>query len=310
MTIVLKIVFIVLLFLFVYTSFYVVLDRLFDRFRRSSRLNYVKRKFSFQSKFTAIQSHRGYQHITTLLASTNLPLQPIWFIYCSTILILIGIIGGYFIFHSIRGMVLLSLFLGTVPYLILRLRLLNIQMRTRLEFLPAVEVFYQCYVLSYHKNVRVVLGGIIEEQRIMYPLRPAFEQLHRHLATHDDLDYSLNVFNMTLGHVWGDYFINILKLGITEGVDITSSLHELVADMRKAKRSDQIEKNRLLEIRIANFSPMLFLAVFLMINFKMNKDQAIHYYLVLPEGRELLLDALFMIFLSFVMGVVLSIKRM
>ncbi|UJF32545.1 hypothetical protein [Paenibacillus hexagrammi] len=37
------------------------------------------------------------------------------------------------------------------------------------------------------------------------------------------------------------------------------SLKELVSDMRKAQRSDQVERNKLLEIRIANFTPIFFL---------------------------------------------------
>lgn len=79
--------------------------------------------------------------------------------------------------------------------------------------------------------------------------------------------------------------------------------------MRKAQISEKQERNRLLEIRIANFSPILFLIVFMGVNFKLDAQMAYTYYVLDPEGRDLLLDALLLIFLSFVMGVYLSFGR-
>ena len=63
--------------------------------------------------------------------------------------------------------------------------------------------------------------------------------------------------------------------------------------MRKAQRFDQMERNRLLEIRIANFTPILFLALFLFINFKVNTDNAYLYYMVDPGGRNMILGCTF-----------------
>ena len=80
--------------------------------------------------------------------------------------------------------------------------------------------------------------------------------------------------------------------------------------MRKAQRFDQLERNRLLEIRIANFTPILFLALFLFINFKVNTENAYLYYMVDPGGRNMILDALLLIFVSFLMGMYLSMRRM
>jgi hypothetical protein len=97
---------------------------------------------------------------------------------------------------------------------------------------------------------------------------------------------------------------------LREGVDIQESLQELITDMRNAQRLDQAERNRLLEIRVANFSPLLFLVVFLLINYKLDPNQTIQYYVMVPEGRSLILESLLLIFLSFLMGVYLSLKRM
>jgi hypothetical protein len=80
--------------------------------------------------------------------------------------------------------------------------------------------------------------------------------------------------------------------------------------MRRAQRTDQNERNRLLEIRIANFTPILFLLLFVTINIKINPHSAYLHYVVDENGRNMLLDALVIIFGSFIMGIYLSMRRM
>jgi hypothetical protein len=310
MIVYIKSVLLLLLFLLFYKFFRHAFNALIKFSSRRSRLTYNYKTNKLRLIVNQTKVFRFMKHLEYLLASTDMRIQAFSFMGLSFMAFLLGVILGYFFFGSIRDVVLLSIFMGLSPYLLLRLLLLNLQMRTRLEFLPAVEIFYQQYGLSYHKNVRAVLSTVIQEQRISYPMRPVFEQLHRNLATNEALDESLQVFKMTIGHVWGDYFSNILKLGLERGVNITESLSELLTDMRRAKRSDHLAKNRLLEIRIANFSPILFLGVFLFINFKINPNQSYAYYILAAEGRQMLLDAVFMIFISFMMGVILSIRKM
>jgi hypothetical protein len=141
-------------------------------------------------------------------------------------------------------------------------------------------------------------------------MKPLFELLYRNLMTSRGVDQSLRVLGLSLGHVWGDYFINILRVALTEGNRVDENLRDLITDMRKAQRHDQQERNKLLEIRIANFTPVLFLGLFLGINFKLNADSAYLYYVLDPDGRGMLLDALLLIFASFLMGVYLSMRRM
>jgi hypothetical protein len=80
--------------------------------------------------------------------------------------------------------------------------------------------------------------------------------------------------------------------------------------MRKARRANQQERNKLLEIRLANFSPVLFLGLFVGINFHYTPENAYLYYIVDPKGRDLLLNAVVLIFISFVMGLWLSRRKM
>lgn len=257
-----------------------------------------------------IQYHFLYRNIAFMLESIHSKVGVKVFFQLSFILLIIGILVGTFVFTSLKGVLVLGLIFGLTPYVFLRMRLMGAQMKMRIDFLPAVEVFYQYYVLSETKNLRNVLKKSLTEQKILYPIKPIFEQLDRNLSTQRDTEDCFRIFSLSFGHRWADYFINIIRIGLLEGVDIKSNLKELIVDMRKAQRADQVERNRLLEIRIANFTPILFLAVFLFLNFQINYHNAYYYYMIDAEGRNMLLDAMLLIFVSFIMGLYLSIKRM
>src|SRR5690606_31384566 len=161
-----------------------------------------------------------------------------------------------------RGLLLLPLMLAVLPYIALRMRLISRQMRSRLDFLPAVEVFYQYYVMSETRNVRQVLAASLAGRRLRLPVRSSFEWLFRHLSTNRPVADALLIVAFSLGHVWRQHFTNLLRVGLTEGVDLSASLQDLITDMRQAQAADQAARNRLLEIRIANFSPPVFFIVF------------------------------------------------
>lgn len=237
-------------------------------------------------------------------------LRPRSFALITFISFLLGLGIGAYLFQSVRGFVLLSLMTAAVPYVWLRMQLISRQMRSRLDFLPAVEVFYQYYLMAETRNIRQVLSVCLEERRLRMPVRAPFELLFRHLSTNRTVEDALRVFSFSLGHVWGHYLTNLLRVGLTEGVDISGSLHELISDMRQAQAEDQAARNRLLEIRIANFSPPVFFILFIMVNIWLNGDQALYYYLVDAGGRNMLLNGLLLMFASFVMGIWLSIRRM
>lgn len=275
--------------------------------KQAKLMHYKERSFQLERWFQ--RSSRLYQHISKLLESVHLKIKPNIFFLSSFMLLLIGSLAGTLFFGSMKGFMSMTIIFTGLPYLWLRMRLVSMQMKNKLEFLPAVEIFYQTYVLDRSRNLRIVLHEMLQEERLTYPMKPIFEQLDRHLTTKRDFADSLEIFNLTVGHEWGRYFTDIFSIGLSEGIDVTDNLKELISDMRKAQLSDQVERNRLLEIRIANFSPLIFLSLFVLINYYLNKEQTIQYYFWSHEGRELLLEALLLIFLSFGMGVYLSMKR-
>ncbi|WJH37123.1 hypothetical protein N6H14_16485 [Paenibacillus sp. CC-CFT747] len=224
-------------------------------------------------------------HLKDLLESNRTRMSVRMFLSVSFFLLLGGFSCGFLLFYNIKGVLSLTAILGALPYLLMRMRLISLQLKTRLDFLPAVEVFYQCYVLSAHPNIRNVLRTALADDRIRYPLKPVFEQLHLNLSTSREAEDSLRIFALTLGHHWGDYFVSIIRIGMLEGNDVSANLRDLVMDMRRAQLFDQNERTRLMEIRIASFSPVLFLGVFLFVNFKINYNNAYTYYVLDPgEG--------------------------
>jgi hypothetical protein len=306
-----KYIFLLLLFVLVYVGFHALLELLVRQRKARFRLNYVQNATLSARISTYLAKNSSiFRHIKELLESVESKISMRAIMMMSVMGLLGGLLAGILFFRSIKGALIITMIAASLPYLLLRVKLVTIRLQTRLEFLPAVEVFYQYYMTDPNQNLKVALKYCLEENRILYPIKPVFEQLYRHLMTQRDTEESLRMFSLTLGHSWADYFTGIIRVALKEGSFVGDSLKELIMDMRKAQRFDQMERNRLLEIRIANFTPIGFLALFMWINFKVNADNAYLYYVIDPAGRNMILDALLLIFVSFLMGIYLSMRRM
>lgn len=294
-----------------FIAIYSLLNVWYSDRKLKSRLSYRSRtgiRYRLTESFK--KNERLYRHLSELLEALQIGLNPGTFALVSIVLLLAGVTAGGTFFQSAKGTMLFGLLLGAFPYTLLRAMLVHRRMQTQIDFLPAVELFYQCYLVTGERQVRVALQRAVDERRLVGPMQAVFEQLYRNLSVRGDDEASLRLLAASLGHVWADYFVNILRVAISEGVTITDSLKELITDMRKARRANEQERNRLLEIRIANFSPLLFLALFIGINLRYNKDNAYYYYVLDPGGRDILLNAVVLIFASFLMGLWLSRKKM
>ena len=306
-----KYVFLLLLFVLVYVVVQALLELLIRQRKARFRLHYVKNATVSARLSAYLETWGGiYKHMKELLESVESKLSMQAMLTISLVGLLFGLLAGSLFFQSLKGALIITMIGASLPYLLLRVKLVSVRLRTRLEFLPAVEVFYQSYMMDPNQNMKIALKYCLEENRILYPIKPVFEQLYRHLMTQRDTEESLRIFSLTLGHIWADYFTGIMRVALKEGSFVGDSLKELITDMRKAQRFDQMERNRLLEIRIANFTPIGFMALFMWINFKVNGDNAYLYYVIDPAGRNMILDALLLIFVSFLMGIYLSMRRM
>lgn len=253
---------------------------------------------------------KPYEHIEDLLAASGWRSRAEGFALLSVGLGFAGAAGGAFGFRSLRAAVLLGAMLALIPYCLLRMRLIKRQLAVRLDLLPALELFYQSYLVTGRRHVRIALQRAVEERRLAGEAQLVFEQLYLQLCVHEDDEASLRRFALAIGSVWADYFCNMLRVAIAEGNDISGNLKELIGDMRSSRLEDQRERHRLLEIRLANFSPALFFGLFIGINVRMNPEASYRYYVADPGGRGMLLNAVVMLFASLLMGIYLSRKRL
>lgn len=250
------------------------------------------------------------KHLEQLLHSLQIPLKGNQLFSTLLGLFIGGMLLGSWLLGTWKGALLLGAMIAALPYLVLRFILVHRRLEAQIDFLPALESFYQCYLITGERQIKVALARLIEEKVMTGAMKRIFEQLYRNLSVLEDDDESLELFAHALGHLWADYFVQMLKVAMSEGVSISGSLKELISDMRAARRANEQERHRLLEIRIANFTPLLFLALFVGINVYYNREQSIQYYVHDPNGREMLLHMFVMIFLSFLMGLYLSRKKL
>ncbi|URN92572.1 MAG: hypothetical protein NAG76_11735 [Candidatus Pristimantibacillus lignocellulolyticus] len=283
----------------------------FTRQRRKSRLTTIVttqtlRRKSWIQRFVL----KVITHLNHLLQTLRFSASGERLFHWLLSIALVGGVLGYYMFGSMKGAILCSAMVAGIPYICLKMLLIHRQLEAQIDFLPAVELFYQCYLITGERQIKIALAKVIEENRIAGPMKGIFEQLYRNLCVRDNDDESLDIFANSLGHIWADYFVQMVKVALHEGVTISSSLKQLIHDMRAARRANEQERHQLLEIRIANFTPLIFLLLFVVINFKYNREQSLHYYFYDQSGREMILHMITMIFLSFLMGIYLSRKKM
>lgn len=309
-----------LLFLLVYVAVSRLLAAAFGKPRRARPVGFRPgRTLGFGQTGRRVPKKRGFggtvrlpldgRSLAELLQTAEVNVPPAGFAVLSAVLGAAGVAAGSVLFGSLKGVIVPGGLLLLAPSLWVRSRLVNRQIKRRKELLPALESFYQGYVLSPGRNIRIAVRQAVESGRLPRHAQLVFERLHAGLTVHWDQEDALRLFAASFSSRWADLFAALLRTALDNGTDIGDGLRELVADMRRAARSDQAERNRLLEIRLANFSPLLFLAVFLAVNFRMDPDMARRYYFLTDTGKEMLLDAFVLIGLSFVMGIYLSLRK-
>lgn len=250
------------------------------------------------------------KHLDLLLASSQLQLSHKQFIFITISLSILGIVLGKLYFTNLSSLLLCSLFFSCLPYCIARSYLVSKRLEAQREFLPAIELFYQYYLITGGMQIKLALGKMIDEKELMNVMQQNFTQLYRNLTLNPNIEYSLSLFNHSTGHRFARYFTQMVLVALQEGVSIKGGLKDLIDDMRKAKKQNETERHRLLEIRIANFTPILFLVFFIGVNMVANTEQAIQAYVYDERGRTLILHSLVLILLSLVMGISISRKKM
>lgn len=303
---------ITLLFLLLYASAYFGLLAWRDgqSMKRRLRWKRAERQTKLAERRRRSGLDRPRRHVSDLLLALGWRIGPSGFAASSIAMGLLGTAVGAAAFQTTRSALLLGLMCACFPYVLLRMSLMNRQMATRLEFLPAVELFYQSYLVTGCRHIRVALQKTVEERRLPGEVQAVFDQLYRNLSVKGDDEGSLRRFSLSFGNLWAEYFGNILKIALEEGNNVSDNLKELISDMRKAQLANQKERHRLLEIRMANYTPLLFMALFMGVNFRLNPAGSYEFYILDSGGRSMLLNAVLLMFGSFLMGLYLSRKKL
>jgi hypothetical protein len=251
--------------------------------------------------------YQWMNHVQDQLIIARFPITALVFVGISGVLFLLGSYIGALWLNSITNMVLLGGLFALFPWLVLHMRLINLQMKLRLLFLEAVEIFYQAYVSVPRRNIRVVLAKIVSEQRMPRAIAHLFVEMHEQFIFGDER--ALHTFAKAISHEWGYTFTHLLEVAMQEGVLLDEVLQTFIIDLRESRKAALADKTRLIEIRMANFSPPIFLALFIGINLHFNYQGTMQAYFYDLHGRVLLLQAFLLMVASFVMGIWLSIQK-
>ncbi len=250
-------------------------------------------------------------HLTRLLAASGSRWAPEQLVALMAALGLSGTAAGGILLGTVKAAITVGAIAGGAPLMRLYSRLVSSRMQSRLDFLPAVEVLYQQYVAFGERgNLRTTLQSVVQSGRLPGSLKLEFERLSRCLTLGHEPEAGLDAFRWSLGHRWAAIFISLVRADLFEGIHIGAPLRELIGDMRKAQLEDRQERSKLIEIRVASFTPILFLVLFLGVNIRLNPEAAYRFYVLEPMGRNMLADSLLLIFGSFMLGLYLSMRRM
>lgn len=301
---------IVLLFVSLFIYHVLALQIMQHQYKRNLHHRYsVKQNLSYDNiQNKLIKS--GIQHLNLLLQSLRLPIRVNQFLGFTLILTVMGFILGRLYFTNLSSIIICMILFMSLPYIVIRGYLIHTRIEAQREFLPAIELFYQCYLTTGGKQIKLALAKTTEEQVLLPAMQVIFTQLHRHLTVYPSVEHSLSIFNHATGHRWSNYFTQLLLVALNEGVSIKRGLKDLIDDMRRARKSNEVERHRLLEIRIANFTPVVFLLFFIGVNLSINFNQTVESYFYDEAGRRMLLHALVLMTLSLLMGIHLSRKKM
>jgi hypothetical protein len=254
-----------------------------------------------------VWSVQAFNQLQDELLAIHAPISMQVFLTLSLLCFTVGCYLGWIWLYTFRSTLMFGLIAVLLPYLIVRLRLIQVQMRMRLAFLPAIETFYQAYVSVPRRNIRVVLAKLMKEQRLPKVFMPLFYELHEQLVFGDTL--ALERFANSFKLDWGHTFVQFLDVGLTEGAVLDDALQGFLVDLREAQKAAIEDRNRLLEIRLANFSPALIVLLFIGVNLYFNHDAAVKSYFYDLHGRQLLLQSGLLITSSFAMGIWISLQK-
>src|SRR5690606_32722341 len=98
------------------------------------------------------------KHLEQLLHSLQIPLKGNQLFSTLLGLFIGGMLLGSWLLGTWKWALLLGAMIAALPYLVLRFILVHRRLEAQIDFLPALESFYQCYLITGERQIKVALA--------------------------------------------------------------------------------------------------------------------------------------------------------
>lgn len=235
------------------------------RFRiRSQRLRKNQRKE--QEKFDKMMKHPLFVHIRRLVFSLSPDTNEhrLWNFYGVTGSLLVTVtLTISFLTKRYDFALLAGLLAATLPYMILRYRIMSVRLDGSLAFMKEFHIFMQLY----QKN-KDVYHTIFEVTQTLHDkrLRMNFQKLLSSMQkdrTEEAFIEAVQLFAFSLHSTYAVRFTNLLVKAYRDNADIIEGLMDVHRDLRKRERDMEVLKTKRIETVILGFMPLVFIPIFI-----------------------------------------------
>lgn len=248
--------------------------------------------------------NRFVEHIEMLLSITynfNSSYYLIFFFLISTFLFCVSFIVFLNSGKHILINILLSILIGLLPYLTLKIRLYNIRVLSSYEAEGLITELISQYKINHFNMIEAIdktIPKISEQpysQKALFKLSIAIKQYQ----DEKDLENIINEFNYNINTSWSFLLANNLFLSIGQGDDVYEALEDILDELKDLKRI--FEKNKQYNnetlIMIKYVTPLIYLlSVYTMFAiFGFDIDKFINYQFNDPIGLKF-----FVLIISFI----------
>jgi len=231
-------------------------------FRRWKNRREIKRwEEVHQTAKKNYEVHPFVKHLELLLSSISKNSKNVNvfnFLFASMLIFVITVTVLYLLIHDLVFALGIGITFGILPYVAIRYRLTMLRLKTQYAFLIEYHVLFQNYQ-STSKDIYYTMLNAVKETKnkelkhIYMKLLSSLQKDRGNL----EFERAVNVFSYSINSTFAKRFAKLLKKAHIDRGDITMSLMDLNADIKKRKQDIQTDKTRKLETVILGYSPMI-----------------------------------------------------
>lgn len=281
------------------------------RRRYVKRLNRISKVNTYEEKDNSL----FHKHIQMLMNAVNkksessiLRNEPLNFYILSLFLFSITFMILYLLTKDLIIAVLFGVFFMVIPYLVLRVRLINKRMKTSMSFLNNFHIIMQSYTAS-GKSAYYMIRNITEELDDK-ELKNTFIKLLASMQqdrNEEDFREAIKIFSYTINSSFALRLGNLLSKAHLEAADITLPLRDLNKDVSGRKADLENEKSLNVETKILGYLPVVTLPIFVFAAWRLSAMY--NFWFLFNQKVTLLVFFAAMIFTAFSLFAVLVLLK-